>query len=224
MRYRIEDFLTKARSIFGDTSNDAPTEFLINSVNWTFNELPSIPKLNKLFYAHYTANLRRGSYRWKINKDFRAINDILFMNFFSTGKGGRPCPQKICSLDNTEFYARNGVIELNEPGKPCSYTIEFDGDDAYLVFDRPLAVPMIVDYTVTGYPKPVTSVDETREISAIAENLILALMRKVWYEEADDFAFSGAIEQYLDNKLVQEAVFQLNKKFRNEMPRVLGGM
>lgn len=223
MRYKIKDFFSKARSLFGDTTADIPTEFLINSLNWTFNELPNVPKLNKLFSAHYTANLKRGSYRWKINKDFRSINDIEFMHFY-TSKGGEPCRKKVCNLPNSEFYAKNGLVERKQPGEPCSYTIESDGDGVFLVFDRPLSVPMMVDYMVTGYPRPVVSVEEEREISAIAENLILTLMRKVWYEEADDFAFSGAIEMYADNKLILEAIQQLNKKFKNEMPRVLGGV
>lgn len=222
MLYRISDFCTKARSIFGDTTVDIPIEFMLNSINWAFNELPSIPKLNKLFTAHYTANLRRGSYRWKINKDFRSINEIFFMRFY-TSKGGEPCPVKVCNLSNEEFYSRNGLVEMKQPGQPCSYTIEYEGDDTYLVFDRPLGVPMIVDYKIAGYPKPVESPDEKREISAVAENLIFSLMRKLWYEEADDFAFSGAIEQYMDNKTIQEAVYQLNKRMRNEMPRILGG-
>lgn len=222
MLYNINDFFRKARLLFGDTTSDIPQEFLIGSLNWCFNELPSIPKLNKLFTAHYTANLRRGSYRWKINKDFRSINEIFFMRFY-TSKGGEPCPAKVCNLSNEEFYAKNGLIEMKQPGQPCSYTIEYDGDDTYLVFDRPLGVPMVVDYKVAGYPKPVESVKEKREISAIAENLILSLMRKVWYEEADDFAFSGALEQYMDSKLIREAIQQLNKRMKSEMPRVLGG-
>lgn len=223
MIYKISDFFSKARSIFGDSTADIPEDFLINTINWSFNELPSIPKLNKLFTAHYTANLRRGSYRWKINKDFRSINEIYFMRFY-TSEGGEPCPLKVCNLQNDEFYSRNGLVERKQPGKPCSYTIEFEGDDVYIVFDRPLSIPVIVDYKVAGYPMPVTSVNEKREISAIAENLIITLMRKIWYEEADDFAFSGAIEQYLDNKLIQEAIFQLNKRLKSEMPRVLGGV
>ena len=223
MRYRIKDFTDKFRSIAGDTTYDVPEEFLLNCINWCFNELPNIPKLNKLFTAHYTANLRRGSYRWKINKDFRSLNDILMMNFY-TSTGGEPCQVKICNMDNRAFFSKNGLVERKQPGQPCSYTIEHDGDDIYLVFDRPLGVPMIVDYIVTGYPKPVESADEIREISAIAEPLIFGLMRKLWYEEADDFAFSGAIEMYMDNKLILETEQQLNKKWKNEMPRVLGGV
>lgn len=222
MRIKISDFIEKFRSLAGDTASDCPTEFLIRAINWCFNELPTVPKLNRLFYAHYTVNLRRGSYRWKINKDFRAINDIEFIHFF-TSKGGEPCRKKVCNLEPAEFYARNGLVERKQSGEPCSYTIEFEGDNAFLVFDRPLAVPMMVDYAITGYPMPIESVDEVREISAISENLILALMRKLWYEEADDFSFSQSVEFYLDNKLMLEAIQQLNKRFKNEMPRVLGG-
>ena len=223
MRYQISKFTDKFRSLVGDSTSDAPEDFLINTINWCFNELPNIPKLNKLFSAHYTVNLRRGSYRWKINKDFRSLNDILMMRFY-TSTGGEPCPVKVCNLDTTTFYSKNGLVERKQPGKPCNYTIEKDGDDIYLVFDRPLGVPMIVDYIVTGYPKPIESPDEVREISAIAEPLIFGLMRKLWYEEADDFAFSGAIEMYMDNKLILEAEQQLNKKWKNEFPRVLGGI
>lgn len=223
MVYVIKEFLDKFRSVVGDTTKDAPTEFLINTINWSFNELPNIPKLNKLFSARYVANLRRGSYRWKINRDFRSINDINYMYFY-TSKGGKPCQHKVCNLANDEFYAKAGIVELNKAGLPCSYTIEHDGDETYLVFDRPLDIPMMVQYEVTGYPKPIASPEEKREISAIAENLIIALMRKLWYEESDDFAFSGAIEMYLDNKLILEAIQQLNKKYKNEMPRIMGGI
>lgn len=223
MRYIINDFFNKARTLFGDGTYDVSNDFLKDALNWTFNELPTIPKLNKLFSARYVANLKRGSYRWKINRDFRSINDIMYMYFY-TSTGGSPCKRKICQLDNDTFYAKNGIIELNEPGVPCTYTIEHDGDETYLVFDRPLSIPMMVQYEITGYPKPVENLEEEREISAIAENLIIALMRKLWYEEADDMAFSQSIEMYLDNKLVLEAMQQLNKKYKNEMPRVLGGI
>jgi hypothetical protein len=223
MRYNIEEFFDKARTLWGDTTSDVPEEFMLNTLNWCFNELPSVPKLGKLFTSHYTANLRRGSYRWKINKDFRRVQDILWMHFY-TSTGGEPCRTKICNLENAEFYARSGLVERMQPGIPCNYTIEFDGDDTYLVFDRPLSVPVIVDYCVTGYPRPVESVDEVRDISSIAENLIFTMMHKLWYEEAGDLAFSGAIENYLDNKTLQEAIFQLNKRMKNEMPRVLGGV
>ena len=77
---------------------------------------------------------------------------------------------------------------------------------------------------MAGYPKPVASADEVRDISSIAENLIFTMMHKLWYEEAGDMAFSGAVENYLDNKTLQEAIFQLNKRMKNEMPRVLGGV
>lgn len=223
MKYTVKQLTDKFRSIAGDTTADAPEEFLLNCINWAFNELPTIPKLNKLFSAHYTVNLRRGSYRWKINKDFRSINDILMMNFY-TSVEGEPCLAKVCNLDNATFYSKNGLVERKKPGQPCNYTIEYEGDDCYLVIDRPLGVPMILDYIVTGYPMPVKNPEETREISAIAENLILSLMRKIWYEEADDFAFSQAIETYLDNKTLMEAIQQLNKKFKTEFPRVLGGV
>lgn len=223
MRYKISDFFEKARSLFGDTAYDCPNDFLIRALNWTFNELPTIPKLNKLFSARYVANLKRGQYRWKINKDFRAVNDILFLHFYES-KGGEPCRAKVCYLDPISFYAKNGLVERKQPGQPCSYTIEYEGDDCFLVVDRPLGIPMMVQYSITGYPKPVESIEETREISAIAENLILSLMRKVWYEEADDFAFSQTVEAYLDNKIILEAIQQLNKRYKNETPRVLGGL
>lgn len=223
MNYVISDFFKKARSIFGDTTADCPDEFLLDSLNWAFNELPNIPKLNKIFSAKYTANLKRGSYRWKINRDFRSINDIEYMYFY-TSTGGSPCKKRICWLENAEFYAKNGLVELNEPGVPCSYTIEHEGDETYLVFDRPLSIPMIVQYEITGYPKPVEKVTEKREISAIAENLIITLMRKIWYEEADDFAFSQTVEMYLDSKLIREAVQQLNKRYKTEAYRILGGI
>jgi len=222
MKYKISDFYNKFRVIAGDSTEDCPEVFLQSALNWAFNELPNIPRLEKLFSDHYTANLRTGAYRWKINKDFRFISDIPMMKFY-TSTGGEPCPVKVCKLDPETFYAKNGLVERKQPGKPCSYTIERNGDDTFLVFDRPLGVPMIVDYMVCGMPKPVESSSETREISAVAENLILTLMRKLWYEEADDFAFSGAIEMYMDNKTILEAIQQLHKQYSIDSPRVLGG-
>lgn len=222
MKIKINDFFDKFRSLAGDTTQSIPTEFLVNSINYCFNELPTVPKLDKLFTAHYTANLRRGSYRWRINKDFRAISDIPMIKFYSS-TGGEPCPLKVCNLEVDEFYAKNGLVERKQPGVPCTYTIEREGDDAYLVFDRPLGEPVVVDYIVYGYPSPVTDIEETREISAIAENLIFTIMRKLWYEESDDMAFSQSIEMYLDNKTLLEAIQQLNKRLKSDMPRVLGG-
>lgn len=224
MKYLVKDFAKKFQSLAGDTTLDAPEEFIINGINWAFNELPMVPKLGRIFARHYTKNLdAKGHYRWDLNGDFRRLNDMPMINFW-TSTGGELCKLNVCHKDEVEFYNKNGIPYLKKDGKPCEYTLEQEGDKVYLVFDRPLNVPVIVDYIAYGFPKPVTSYEDEIEISAIAENLILQVLHSVWYQEADDMAFSGAIDDYLDNKALPQAIQMLNKRYGCEEPVILGEM
>ena len=222
MKYQVKDFARKFRILAGDTSEDTPDEFIINGLNWAFNSLPSVPKLGKAFSKHYTFNLdAKGNYKWKLNGDFRRLTDLPMLNFY-TSNGEEPCPITICARSNVDFYKKNGVIAMKQPGEPCEYTIEQEDDDIYLVLDRPLDIPLIIDYIAFGYPAPVDSIDDEIEISAPIENLVLHTLRKVWFEEADDLGFAGAFTDYMDNKMLPEVIQMLNKRFGTEEPTILG--
>lgn len=228
MKYTVRDISSKFRSLIGDGTIDIPDEFIINALNWAFNELPRVPKLEKLFAKHMTFQLdAKDHYRWDLNGNgnplFRRIMDIPVLNFVTT-TGGKPCALTLCNRDNVEFYNKNGIIELKEAGRPCEYTIEQEGDHIWLVLDRPSDTPIMIDYIAYGIPHQVTNIDQEIEldISAIAENLILDVMRIVWYHEADDFAFAADISSYLDNKKVVEAIQALNRRWGNEESIILG--
>lgn len=222
MRYTVEEFAKRFRSGVGDSTYDIPEEFIINGLNWAFNELPLVPKLVKIFSKHKQVQLdAKGHWRWNLNGDFRRLLDIPVMNFW-TSTGGDICKLKICHRDVVEFYDKNGIINLKKEGQPCEYTIEQEDDNIWLVFDRPLNIPVIIDYIGYGFPAPVSSMDDAIEISAIAENLILDVLRTYWYREADDFAFAGSIMDYLDNKKLPEAVQAINRRWGVEEPIILG--
>lgn len=222
MKYKVSDFENLFRTHIGDGTVDIPDDFVINALNWSFNALPLVPKLSKIFSRHKQVQLdAKDHYRWNLNGDFRRLLDVPMMNFW-TSTGGDICKLKVCHKDVVEFYNHNGIINLKEPGKPCEYTIEQEDDNIWLVFDRPLDVPVIVDYIAYGIPKPVKSKDDVIEISGIAENLIIDVMRTVYYHEADDFAFAADISSYLDNKKVLEAIQQLNRRWGVEEPTIIG--
>lgn len=228
MKYQVRDLSKRFRSLIGDGTIDIPDEFVINALNWAFNELPRVPKLEKLFAKHMTFQLdAKGHYRWDLNGNgkplFRRIMNIPVLNFVTT-TGGKPCALKICNRDNVEFYNKNGIIELKEPGQPCEYTIEQEGDHIWLVLDRPSDVPIMIDYIAYGIPTQVNNINDeiALDVSAIAENLILDVMRVAWYHEADDFAFAADISSYLDNKKVVEAIQALNRRFGTEESIILG--
>lgn len=222
MKYKVSDFENLFRTHIGDGTVDIPDDFVINALNWSFNALPLVPKLSKIFSRHKQVQLdAKDHYRWNLNGDFRRLLDVPMMNFW-TSTGGDICKLKVCHKDVVEFYNHNGIINLKEPGKPCEYTIEQEDDNIWLVFDRPLDVPVIVDYIAYGIPKPVESKDDVIEISGIAENLIIDVMRTVYYHEADDFAFAADISSYLDNKKVLEAIQQLNRRWGVEEPTIVG--
>ena len=222
MKYTMNEFADIFRTHLGDGTEDVPDEFIIHSVNWAFNGLPMVPKLEKIFSKHKQYNLdAKGHYRWNLNGDFRRLINIPMMNFW-TSTGGDMCKLDICNEDTVEFYNHNGIPYLKEAGKPCEYTIEEEDDNIWLVFDRPLDVPMILDYIAYGIPKPVSKPTDVIEISAIAENLILNIMRTVYYHESDDFAFAADIRSYLDNKTVVEAIQALNRRFGIEAPTIVG--
>lgn len=229
MKYTALDISKKFRSLVGDGTVDIPNEFIVNSLNWAFNELPRVPKLEKLFAKHMTFQLdAKGHYRWDLNGPkgkavFRRIMNSPVLNFATT-TGGKPCPLKLCNRDNVEFYNKNGIIEMKEAGTPCEYTLEQEGDHIWLVLDRPANVPIMIDYIAYGVPAQVQSIEDeiSLDVSAIAENLILDVMRIVWYHEADDFAFAADISAYLDNKKVAEAIQALNRRWGTEEQVILG--
>lgn len=224
MKYTVRDFSKKFRLLAGDTSEDTPDEFLINGLNWAFNSLPSVPKLDKAFSKHLQFNLdAKDHYKWPLNAGFRRLSDIPMLNFY-TSTGGEPCKLNVCHRDPQEFYAKNGLVALKKSGIPCEYTIEQEDDNIYLVLDRPSNVPIIIDYIAFGYPMPVTSMDDEIEISAPIENLVLHTLRKVWFEESDDLAFAGAFTDYMDNKMLPEAIQMLNKRWGTEEYTILGEM
>lgn len=222
MRYKVSEFAKKFRIQLGDSTIDVPNDFIIQGINWAFNELPLVPKLDRLFSKHKQFNLdAKDHYKWNLNDEFRRLLDIPMLEFY-TSTGGDPCKLNVCPRDTIDFYKKNGIINLKQPGTPCEYTIEKEDDNVWLVLDRPSDVPIIIDYIMYGFPKPVESMDDEIEISAIAENLILDVLKVYWYHESDDFAFAADINSYLDNKKVIEAIQALYKRWGTEEFRVLG--
>lgn len=224
MKLLARQFAEKFQNLAGDSTFETTDEFLVNGINWCFRELPMVPHLERIFSKHYTRTLdAKNHYKFRLNEDFRRLLDTPMMNFY-TSTGGKPCKLPVCNRNVIDFYNKNGLIDLKEPGIPCEYTLEKEDDDVFLVFDRPLNVPVIIDYIACGVPKEVTDLDTDEiEISAIAENLMLTALRSVWWQEADDLAFSGAILDYLDNKYYPEAIQALNRRWGSEAPIVLGG-
>lgn len=222
MKMTMSEFARKFRITVGDGSADIPDEFIINAFNWAVQGLPSVPKLDRIFSKHYHFNLdANGHYKWNLNADFRRISNLPMLNFY-TSTGGEPCKLKVCYKDPEEFYGKNGIVELKMKGKPCEYTIEVEGDDVYLVFDRPLNIPVIVDYIAYGYLKPVETLNDEIELSAIAEPLVFSAMKNVWLMELEDYGFAQNVNEYLDNKLVPEAIQQLHKRWGNTGTAVIG--
>ena len=222
MKYTVQEFADKFRVMRGDTTLNTPDEFIIEGLNWCFRDLPLVPKLGKLFSRHYKYNLdAKNHWRWPINGEFRRLIDIPMINFY-TSTGGEPCKILVCHEDVEDFYEMNGIVELKHPGEPCTYTIEEEDDKVWLVFDRPLNIPMIVDMIVYGFPKPVKSMDDVIEISAIAEQLIMMVLSTVWLQEAEDFSFAGNIYDYLDNKWLPEAIQALNKRWGVSKMAIVG--
>lgn len=220
--YTVKEFSEKFRTHIGDGTVDIPMDFIIHAINYTFNALPLVPKLEKLFSKHKTKNLdAKDHYRWNLNDTFRRITNIPMMNFW-TSTGGNLCKLNICNEDTIEFYNHNGIPYLKEAGKPCEYTIEQEDDNIWLVFDRPLDVPVILDYIAYGIPKPVETENDEIEISAIAENLIVDVMRAIYYQEAFDFNLSADIMSYLDNKKYLEAIQALHKRYGIEEQTIVG--
>lgn len=218
----VKDLSAKLRTMIGDSTIDIPDDFVIGALNWSFNDLPMVPKLEKLFSKHKQFTLdAKGHYKWNLNNEFRRILDIPMLEFY-TSTGGDICRLGICHQPTVDFYKNNGIINLKQAGRPCEYTIETEGDEVWLVLDRPSDVPIIIDYIFYGIPKPVSSMEDEIDISAIAENLILDVMRTYWLREADDYAFAADITSYLDNKKIIEAIQSLHRKWGVEKTRVLG--
>lgn len=224
MKYDMRTLAKKLQVLLGDNTLDIPEDFLKGAYNYAINALPMVPRLEKLFSKHKQFNLAaKDHYKWSLSDatGFRRITDIPMLNFY-TSTGGEPCRLGLCHQPVKDFYEKNGLVSLKQPGTPCEYTIETEGDNVWLVLDRPSDVPIIVDYIAYGIPKPVECMEDEIEVSAVAENLILNVMKACYLREASDYAFAADVEQYLDNKSIIEAIQILHRHWGNESPRVLG--
>ena len=221
---QVSDLAEKLRLHIGDNTEDLPSDFIINAYNYTINALPMVPRLEKLFSKHKQFNLDAyNHYKWSLSDatGFRRISDIPMLDFY-TSTGGEPCKLCICHRPVEDFYKKNGLISIKKSGTPCEYTIETEDDNVWIVLDRPSDVPIIVDYIAYGFPKPVEKMDDEIEISAIAEPLVLDVMKTLYLMEASDYAFAADVRSYLDNKKELEAIQMLHRKWGTEAPRVLG--
>lgn len=224
MKMKVTDLAEKLRLHIGDNTDDLPADFIINAYNYTINALPLVPRLEKLFSKHKQFNLdAEHHYKWSLSDatGFRRINDLPMLDFY-TSTGGEPCKLCICHLPVEAFYAKNGLISLKKPGTPCEYTIETEDDNVWLVLDRPSDVPIIVDYIAYGFLKPISDMNDEIELSAIAEPLVLDVMKTLYLMEASDYAFAADVRAYLDNKKYIEAIQVLHRKWGVEASRVLG--
>lgn len=222
MKLRVKQYADSFRAFLADESISIPDEQIISMLNWALRSLPSVPKLYVAFKDHQTVNLdANGHYRFKFETKLEDIIKFDYINFY-TSTGGDPCPLRLCYRSPRPFYEKNGVVELKKAGHPCEYTRERDGDDFYLVLDRPSNIPIIVDYICYGRPKLVTSMDDEVDLPACIYNLVLSSTRRAYYQSADDFAFAADIAQYLDAKEVAEAVQELNQENSNDSFGVLG--
>lgn len=224
MKYTLNTLAEKLRMAIGDNTDDLPEDFIINAYNYSINALPMVPRLEKIFSKHKQFNLdAKNHYKWSLSEatGFRRITDIPMLYFY-TSTGGDPCRLSICHRSVKDFYGKNGLVSLKKPGTPCEYTIEEEDDNIWLILDRPSDVPIIIDYIAYGIPKPVDSMEDEIEVSAIAENLIIDVMKACYLREASDYAFAADVTSYLDNKKVLEAIQILHRQFGMEGPRVLG--
>lgn len=224
MKMTLLELSEKLRSAIGDGTADISDNFLVNAYNWAITELPLVPRLGRLFSKHKQFNLDANNhYKWSMSDatGFRRITDIPMLNFY-TSTGGDPCKLCICHKPVKDFYEKNGLVNLKQAGTPCEYTIETEDDNVWIVLDRPSDVPIIVDYIAYGFPKPAESMNDEIEVSAIAERLILDVMKTYYLHEADDYAFAADVMSFLDNKLYLEAIQALYKRWGAEEVRVLG--
>ena len=90
------------------------------------------------------------------------------------------------------------------------------------MFDRPLNVPVIVDYIAYGTLKPIETLEDELDVSAVAENLILSVMKGVHYSESQDFSMAENILEYVDNKAYREAIQDLYHTYGVEEPTIVG--
>ena len=133
MRMKLSDLAEKLRMAIGDNTEDLPEDFIINAYNYAINDLPMVPKLEKLFSKHKQFNLdAHNHYKWSMSDatGFRRITDFPMFNFY-TSTGGEPCKLCICHRSVKDFYEQNGLINLKQSGTPCEYTIETEDDNVW---------------------------------------------------------------------------------------------
>lgn len=215
--------------LIGDTTDDSPKDFLIAGLNWALRDLPTNPKLSKLFSHHLMKNLdAKGHFKWDLGGEdtdggkpyFDRIMDISYLNFWSS-TGGSPCRMDLCQVTPGELYSK-GLPSIQRAGKPCQYALEREEDKLYLVLDRPSDVPIILDYIAYGIPREVEDLNDNVPISKLCENAILDILKVKFYQEAEDMNFSGQVYDYLDNRYIPQLLQEIYKKMEFEVPYIMG--
>lgn len=229
----VEDFIREFRQRIGDSTCEIPVANIISWINTALRRLARSRGLDKLFTYHDTFELARlnadgtSAASWSLkgleDGDVQLgmiidIKSILVLDH--TGC----CMSNVtpCYMPLEWFRKEHPFPEKEQPGNPCSFTINQVGGITKVTFDRPLARPLVLDLIYTAFPPRVEKGTDLLRVPYAYSDILMEAVVILFNQEAQDYSFARANYEDWDY-MVAEAREMLAKQPSGFPPRVIRG-
>lgn len=206
------EFIKDLRETLEDQTGDIPTTSILADLRLALMRMAREDRLEDLFLYHDTLELGRlkedGSpaASWTIS-GLRAddgtaekIGEIITVKSLLILKT-EDCkvrPAEPCYLPYKYFRKEHPFPECETPGDPCFFTIyQFQGT-MKIIFDRPINRPYAIDMLYAAFHPRITKTTDTIRIPVDYEDLLIELVKTLYYEGTSDMSTSRAVEDKID--------------------------
>lgn len=204
----IAQIIDDVRVQISDDAHMYTDTFLRSALNSAIHLVALEQDCERVFKIKYQAELATlnkdgtPSARWVLDTEGEIVGKER-MNFISQDecyKDTQPC-----FMTPKEFFKCYNFPENNEPGIPCSYTLEQIGSQTTLIFDRPPDRLIAIDAVFYIIPRYLTAEDKIAPFSSSYAETFAELMKIVINKEQTDFANANARFQDVDKQVTDIA-------------------
>lgn len=213
----VGEFIKDVRENLEDQTGDILTTSIMAYLRSSLSRLAREPGLEDLFMYHDTLELGRmkedGSPAavWTINGvkedngEGRPIGQIINVKSLLILKTTDCNVRQVtpCYLPYKYFRQEHPFPECLPPGDPCFFTIEQFQGTTKIMFDQPINRPYAIDMVYAAFHPRIKSEKDILRIPVDYEDLLIELVKTLYYEGTSDFASSRAVEDKIDYLVAQ---------------------